>query len=118
MTCPKLKSNAVAQYPLTRQQEYRNQTVTFVDGTDQRYRDSGAQRLQWSIQLDELDEGELGSLEQFFLANQGAFGMFSFTDPIDGTVYDNCSLSSDSLALLNVAEMRGSSKLTVIRNHN
>jgi hypothetical protein len=116
MTFPKLKSNAVAQYPFGRQQSYQNQTVAFVDGTDQRYRDSGGPQVKWSIQLDELDETELASLEEFFLANQGAFGVFSFVDPSDGQQYDNCSLSSDALALLSIAEMRGSTKLTVIRN--
>jgi hypothetical protein len=117
MTFPKLKSNAVAQYPFGRQQSYRNQTVAFVDGTDQRYRDCGSPQVQWSIQLDELDESELASLEEFYLANQGAFGEFSFTDPYDGKQYDNCSLWSDSLALVSITEMRGSTKLTVVRNH-
>ena len=117
-TFPKLKSNAVAQYPFGGQQFYRNQTVTFVDGTDQRYRDSSGPRTEWSIQLDELDETELTALDEFFLANQGADGVFSFTDPSDGQEYDNCSLGSDSLQLLTIAEMRGSTKLTVVQNHS
>ena len=49
-------------------------------------------RLEWDIQLSQLDEGELAAIEEFFLASQGAFGSFSFTDPSDGTVYDNCSV--------------------------
>ena len=116
MTFPKLKSNAVAQYPLQRQEEYRNQTVTFVDGTDQRYRDCRGPQLQWAIQLAELDESELASLEAFFLANQGAFGAFTFTDPLDGQQYDDCSLMSDALAMTTLAEMRGGATLTIIRN--
>ena len=51
---------------------------------EQRYRDSAGARLEWEIQLSELDEGELAAIEEFFLANQGAFGSFSFTDPWDG----------------------------------
>jgi hypothetical protein len=31
-------------------------------------------------------------------------------------VYDNCSLAADEVALTTVAEMRGSTKLTVVRN--
>jgi hypothetical protein len=117
-TFPKLKTNAVAQYPFGRQRQYKNQTVSFVDGTDQRYRDHRGPRTEWSIQLAELDENELASLEEFFLANEGAFGTFSFTDPIDGQSYDNCSLSSDSLQLLSFAEMRGNTKLTIVLNNS
>ncbi len=117
MTFPKLKSNAVAQYPFRRQVSYRTQTVQFTDGTGQRYRDAGGPRLQWSIQLEELDESELATIEQFFLANQGAYGVFTFIDPSDGQEYEHCSLTSDSQALVSLAELRGSTTLTVIRNH-
>ena len=75
-----------------------------------------AARLEWEIQLSELDEGELAAIEEFFLARQGAFGSFSFTDPWDGQVYENCSVAADEVALVTAAEMRGSTKLTVVRN--
>ena len=115
-TFPKLKTNAIAQYPVARRAQFQNQTVRFVDGTEQRYRDSAGARLRWDVQLGELDENELAAVEEFFLASQGAFGSFSFTDPWDGQVYDNCSVAADDLAFLTVAEMRGSAKLTVVRN--
>jgi hypothetical protein len=115
-TFPQLKTNAIAQYPVARREQFQNQTVRFVDGSDQRYRDSAGARMEWEIQLSELDEGELAAMEEFFLARQGAFGSFSFTDPWDGHVYDNCSLAADEVALTTVAEMRGSTKLTVVRN--
>jgi hypothetical protein len=116
VTFPRLKSSAIAQYPFGRERRYQNQTVSFVDGTDQRYRDCSGPRTEWTIQLDEIDENEMASLEEFFLSNQGQFGVFSFTDPTDGREYDNCSLSSDSLTLLSVGEMRNSAKLTIVLN--
>ena len=115
-TFPQLKTGAVAQYPVVRHGEYLNQTVRFVDGTDQRYRDSGVPRESWQISLSGLDETELAAIEEFFLASQGAFGSFSFTDPWDGQVYDDCSVAADELSLVTVAEMRGSTRLTVVRN--
>src|SRR5450759_746401 len=115
-TFPKLKTTAIAQYPVARREQFQNQTVRFVDGSEQRYRDSGGARLEWEIQFSLLDEGELAAIEEFFLANQGAFGSFSFTDPWDGQVYDDCSAGADELALVTVAEMRGGTKLTVVRN--
>ena len=113
---PRLKTDAIAQYPVARREQFQNQTVRFVDGSEQRYRDSAGARLEWEIQFSLLDEGELAAIEEFFLANQGAFGSFSFTDPWDGQVYDDCSAAADELALVTVAEMRGGTKLTVVRN--
>jgi phage-related protein len=113
---PKLKTNAIAQYPLARRERFQNQTVRFVDGSEQRYRDSAGSRLEWEIRLSQLDEGELAAIEEFFLSSQGAFGSFAFTDPWDGQVHDNCSVSADELALVTEGEMRGNTKLTVVRN--
>lgn len=115
-TFPKLKTNAIAQYPVARREQFQNQTVRFVDGSEQRYRDSAGARLEWDIQLSQLDEGELAAIEEFFLASQGAFGTFTFTDPWDGEIHDNCSVAGDGLALVTVAEMRGSTRLTVVRS--
>ena len=115
-TFPELKTTAIAQYPLARREQFQNQTVRFVDGREQRYRDSAGARLEWDIQLSQLDEGELAAIEEFFLENQGKFGHFSFTDPSDGKVYENCSMAMDGLELVTAAEMRGSTRLTVVRN--
>ena len=113
---PQLKTGAVAQYPIVRREEFQNQTVRFVDGTDQRYRDAGAARRRWEIQLSGLDEKELAAIEEFFVANQGAYGSFAFADPWDGHVYDDCSLELDALSVTTAAEMRCLTQLTVVRN--
>src|SRR5471030_1407008 len=115
-TFPVLKTSAVAQYPAKKYVRFQNQTLRFVDGTEQRYRDSSTPLHRWDIQLSELDEGDMAALEEFCAANQGAFGNFSFTDPWDGHVYTNCSLQTDTLALAAVEEMRGSTSLTVVEN--
>ena len=115
-TFPRLKTDAIAQYPVARSEQFQNQTVRFVDGSEQRYRDSSGARLEWDIQLSQLDEGELAAIEAFFLASQGAFGRFRFIDPWDGHVYDNCSIAEDGLELVTEGEMRGRTKLTVVRN--
>src|SRR5580765_6342271 len=109
-TFPQLKTGGVAQYPIVRAEQFQNQTVRFVDGSDQRYRDAGKARQRWEIQLNGLDEGELAAFEEFFLANQGAYGSFAFPDPWDGHVYDDCSLELDELNVTTVAEMRGLTK--------
>jgi Conserved hypothetical protein 2217 (DUF2460) len=115
-TFPLLKTDAVAQYPARRTLRFQNQSLWFVDGTEQRYRDSGRPLHQWDILLDELDEGEMTALEAFFLTNQGAFATFPFTDPWDGTTYPNCSLASDEMDLVHGGEMLGGTRLTVVEH--
>jgi hypothetical protein len=113
---PKLKTNAVAQYPATKAIQFKNQALRFVDGVEQRYRDSAGALHRWTIRLDQLDDTEMGALDNFFIANQGSFGNFAFTDPWDGTAYPSCSLSSDQMYLASLEELQGNSTLTIIEN--
>jgi len=115
-TFPTLKTGAVAQYPATKTFRFQNQILRFIDGTDQRYRDSAGPLHTWEIHLDKLDEGEMAIIENFFAENRGTFGSFTFTDPWDGQVYPNCSLASDSLPLVSINEMQGSVVLKVVEN--
>jgi hypothetical protein len=116
---PTLKTGAVTQYPGKRTLLFNTDTIRFLDGTEQRFRDSPSVLHQWTIQLDLLDEDELVTLDQFFLSNQGRFGSFSFTDPWDGTVYPNCSLAADAFSFQLRAEMRGKiTTLTVCENRS
>ena len=115
-TFPLLKTNAVAQYPAGKAVSLRNQLLRFVDGREQRYRDSAGVLHRWTIRLERLDESELGAIEQFFGDNQGRLGSFAFTDPWDGTQYPDCSLAADELELAWLGEMRGTASLTVIEN--
>jgi Conserved hypothetical protein 2217 (DUF2460) len=115
-TFPKLKTSAVAQYPASKEMRFQNQAIRFLDGTEQRYRDSGGLLNRWNIRLNELDESEMAAIEQFFADNQGRFGNFAFTDPWDGTVHPNCSLASDEAEFTWQSEMRGKTSVTVVEN--
>jgi hypothetical protein len=115
-TFPKLKTNAVAQYPATKGLRFQNQVLRFVDGTEQRYRDAPGPLHQWAIRLSQLDEGEMAAMERFFAANQGRFGSFAFTDPWDNSQYANCSLAGDGMDLTAVGPLQGNTTLTVVEN--
>jgi hypothetical protein len=91
----------------------RSEGLRFVDGTGQRYRDSGGSKLRWIIRLDLLDEGELASLEEFVAVHQGRYGTFTFMDPWDGVEYEGCRLENDDAVFISAGELRGSSTLTV-----
>ena len=115
-TFPVLKTSAVAQYPARRAAAFRNQTLRFVGGAEQRHRDSAGPLRRWEITLARLDEEEIARLAEFFAANEGALGTFTFTDPWDGQVYPNCSLDADTMECAAVEEMSGATSLVVREN--
>jgi hypothetical protein len=115
-TFPNLKTSAVAQYPARRSAAFRNQTLRFVDGREQRYRDCAGPMHRWEIELARLDEDEVERLAEFFAENEGTLGNFAFTDPFDGHVYSNCSLDTDALECAAVAEMCGATSLVIREN--
>lgn len=113
-TFPKLKTSAVVQYPADKMLAFKNCVVRFLDGEEQRYRESADALHRWGIRLNELDETEMAAIDEFFRSNQGRLGSFAFTDPWDGTSYPNCSLSSDEMDLISTGEMRGRTSLMVV----
>ena len=115
-TFPRLKTGAVTQYPAQKSFVYSNYVARFLDGAEQRYRESGGPLSHWLIRLDLVDEEELNALELFFLDQQGVFGSFTFVDPWDATTHVNCSLELDTLDLQLSGEGRGSSTVTIREN--
>jgi hypothetical protein len=113
---PILKTGAVAQYPAVRTSQYRNQILRFVDGNEQRYRDSAGPLHRWTIHFDYLDATEMAAIQDFFLTNQGSFENFAFTDPWDNTVYQNCSIVGDNLAGLAKQESQNITSITIVEN--
>jgi Conserved hypothetical protein 2217 (DUF2460) len=113
---PKLKTGAVAQYPASRALVHATEVVRFLDGTEQRYRVREAAARRWVVRLDLLDETEIARLQEFFIAEQGRFGSFSFEDPWDGSVHANCSLERDEFEFELLGEARGRLVLVVREN--
>src|SRR5271169_2843254 len=113
---PTLKTGAVAQYPATTTNQFASFVVRFLDGGDQRYRQFSGPLRSWVIKLDMLDEAELNALEQFFVAQEGSFGTFSFVDPWTQTTFENCSLNQDTLQYAVQGELQGTAQLIVVEN--
>jgi phage-related protein len=116
-TLPLLKSGQIAQYPFRRSVRLNVDTVSFVDGTEQRCATSRALH-EWTIQLGLIDEEELSALESFVQQQQGQTGHFEFTDPTDGTQYNNCSLALDVLSETLLAQGRVMTALVIRENPN
>ena len=113
---PQLKTSAVMQYPAKKETEFQNEIVRFLDGREQRYRDCGSQLRRWTVRLDLVDEQELAALEEFFLANQGAFGSFTFFDPWEQAEHPDCSIEQDLLEMEWSGEGRCAATLVVREN--
>jgi hypothetical protein len=110
-TFPNLKTGAVAQYPLERSVRFQTQTVTFLDGSRQRYRLYGAGLRRWSIRLDLLDETELASLIAF-VERQGS-AAFAFADPVTGENVTMCVIAGDRFDIEVLDEMKAGAKLSI-----
>jgi phage-related protein len=110
-TFPILKTGAVAQYPLVSCARYSTQSVRFMDGSRQRFRLIGTGLRQWSIQLDQLDEQELGAVIAFVEQQGGA--SFAFTDPLTGDNVSGCIISGDKFDAGMKREIDGHASLVI-----
>ncbi len=113
---PRLKTGAVAQYPLQVATECRTRVLRCIDGSEQRFRTGVKALRKWEIRLDLLDESESSQLEQFFRSQQGRDAEFSFINPIDGREYPRCSFDHDDCRIELQDENRTSMVLVVKEN--
>lgn len=116
-TFPSLKTGALFQYPLTRVVKYRTHVARFVDGSEQRCPELGGPMHTWVIGLEMLKDVEMQTFVEFAESMRGAAGSFSFTDPLDGTVYSDCSLDRDMAEFTWDADDQGHVQL-IVREKN
>jgi len=117
-TFPTLKTGAVMQYPAKATIRYSNRLIHFVDGAEQRYRDSPAPLHEWVIRLDLLDEAEMKTFEEFFIDQEGQFASFVFVDPKDNVTYPDCSLMIDDFDFTLNGERRGKTSIVIRENRS
>jgi len=110
---PSLNTGAVMQYPADRSIAFVTEVLRFVDGSEQRFAGYAAQLHSWVIRLDLLEEDEVSRLAAFFKLQGGAAGTFSFTDPLDGTVYSSCSFAGDEMTATFSGENQLKTTLTI-----
>ena len=97
-TFPVLKTGVITQVPANRNIYFSTDVVQFVDGAEQRFCSYAQPYHRWSVNVAALDEAELQNIRLFIQQMDGAVGLFSFTDPWDGTVYPTCSIEGDDLS--------------------
>ena len=115
---PTLKTGAVLQYPAQKEVRFCTSVLRFIDGTEQRFRNYQTPLHRWMIRLDLLDESELHQLREFFRTQEGVAGSFTFTDPWDGTSYENCNIEDETMTEALLDESNGKTSLTVRENRS
>lgn len=115
---PRLKTGAVLQFPSNLTLDFSTDVLRFIDGKEQRFRRSVSVAQRWSIVLDRLDETEAKLLQQFVVQQSGKFGTFSFPDPWDGVVYENCSFENDEIVVTASGAMMCRTELVIRRNRS
>jgi len=108
---PTLRTGAVAQYPLDRAVRFQTQSVSFLDGSRQRFRLLGNALRRWKIRLSLLDERELAAVTTF-MEQQGT-AAFSFTDPVTGDRVLRCVISGAGYAAGMSGEMNGGANIEI-----
>ena len=117
LSFPLLKSGQGAQYPVRRTTRQGVETVSFLDGTEQRCATTKLLH-EWEIRLNLIDEQEANALNMFLSQVQGQTQTFTFTDPLDGTQYDSCSLANGSVSQAFEGPGRVSTVLIIRENPN
>jgi hypothetical protein len=110
-TFPTLRTGAVAQYPLKKTISFQTQAVRFLDGSRQRYRIQGSVLRGWAVQLNLLDEQELGSVIAF--AEQQGSTPFEFTDPVTGVTAATCILAGQTFDAGMTDEMKAQTTVLI-----
>jgi hypothetical protein len=112
MTLPRLKTNAIAQYPLRSRVDYATTILHHVDGSEQRFPRFKNKIPMWIVSLDLLDDVELTRFREFFLAVQVSGESFSFIDG-HGVEHANCVFLENELEARSQGEGQHSMQFTI-----
>jgi hypothetical protein len=115
---PTLKTDAIAQYPLSETAWQPARVMRFLDGSEQRFSEASAPLKRWLVRLEQLDDAELTILDDFFRQHNGSLDSFEFTDPCTGATLTNCSFVTDSFLLEYAAQDRGRAALVIVENRS
>lgn len=113
-TFPTLTTGAVVQYPLGGIFQSGTEVIRFLDGLDQRCLTMSGSLRKWTIKLNQLNDQEIATLEQFFINVEGNYGTFSFTDPDSGVIFPTCRFQTSSLVTTYQGPGEGATEMMVV----
>jgi hypothetical protein len=106
MACfPQLSSGALGQYPIRKRNACRTIRNQCLDGRDIKLADPAASKTDWALTFQELTDGEIDAMRDFFVSMEGSLNSFSFLDPTDNLLvwseqFDQAAWQKDALLQL------------------
>lgn len=79
---PQIGTGSVAQFPLTRSRKWRSIANQLESAEQIMLPDAAAGEIGWRLSYQDLTDTEAGLLSSLFASSQGAFGSFTFIDPM------------------------------------
>jgi hypothetical protein len=79
---PQIGTGSVSQFPLRRSRKWRSICNQLEGGERIALPDRAGYQIEWQLSMQELSDGEAGTLGDFFAAAQGQCGSFVFIDPL------------------------------------
>jgi len=96
MVCfPQLMSGATSQYPIRKRSTLRTIRNRCLDGREIKLADLSASSIDWALTFEELVDGEINALRDFFVSMEGSLGTFTFLDPTDNLLAWSEKLDED-----------------------
>lgn len=112
MTFPRLRTGAIAQYPLVSSIDFSTTVLHHVDGSEQRFPQFRGKVQRWEISLERLTEDELTQLREVFDNAQVSGLPFSFVDEWN-VEHPECVFEQSDFATTVNGEQQHSTKLVI-----
>lgn len=112
MTLPRLRTGAIAQYPVLSSIDFSTTVLHHVDGTEQRFPQFRRKVQRWEISLELLTEDELTQFRDFFDAAQVSGLPFSFVDEWN-VEHLECVFEQSAFGSIVNGEQQNSTKLVI-----
>ena len=76
--------NLTPEYTFTTKSSFKTLISTGESGKERRRSKRSTQKREWSLQFSILSEVETDLIWNFYLARKGAYGSFTWVDPVEG----------------------------------
>lgn len=109
---PSLQSGSTVQYPFVTSLRYSTGIIRFVDGSEQRFSQTGDAQRTWTVALRDLNPSETEAVAAFVESSDNQ--AFTFHDPVTGEVHSQCRLFVEPVAVEYADEQRAHLSLTIV----
>jgi len=110
---PSLQTGSTVQYPFVTSLKYSTEIIRFVDGSEQRFSQSGNVHRAWNVEFRDLTPSETEAIAAFVEDSTSTNQEFAFHDPVTGEVHSHCRLAAERVPVQHAGEKRSNLWLTI-----